>query len=69
MMICLYTNKHHVHIALAADFDLVVGRKRRDLEQLFFDLGGEHIHPANDQHVVAAASDFVDASHGARGAR
>ena len=56
-------------MAVAAQYALVMRGKFAVLENQLFNLRGEHIHPSNNHHVVAAARDFFNAPHGARRAR
>ena len=58
-----------VEVAVARDHQLVLRRQLRHLQNQLFDLGGEDVHAADDQHVVRAARDLADAAHRARGGR
>ena len=53
-----------VHVAAPRDFQQVVRRELRHLEDLFLDLRREDIDAADDQHVVGAAGDLADAAEG-----
>ena len=39
------------------------------LEDLLFQLRGEDVNPADNQHIVAASADAIHAAHGPRGSR
>ena len=54
---------------LARQHALVVRGQIALAQDVFLDLGGEHVDAAHDHHVVAAAGDFFHAAHGACGAR
>ena len=53
-----------VEPVLAAEDDLVVRQRALDGEERGLDLG-EHVHAADDEHVVGAAADAADAPDGA----
>ena len=50
-----------VEVALAIDDDLVVRLDLGDAHQHLFDLAGEHVDAADDQHVVAASDGLAHA--------
>ena len=52
-----------VHRAITREHALVVRGQFAALEDQLFDLAGEHVHAANDHHVVAAAGDLFHAAH------
>ena len=57
---------HHVQLvepSLAPHLEHVVRREPRLLGDQLLDLGREHVHAADDQHVVAAAGDPSHAAH------
>ena len=55
-------------MAFAREHELVVAAQLVVAQQHLLDLGGEDVHAADDQHVVAAPGDLVDAPHRAAGA-
>ena len=62
-------DRHLVHMSIARDVNLVLRAEGRMAQQDFFDLRRKHIHPADDQHVVAAPGDLLHAPHRARRSR
>ena len=62
-------HREMIEVALAGDFELVMGRQAGHLEDHLLDLRREYIDAADDHHVVAAPGDLVHAAHGPRRAR
>ncbi len=60
---------HGVHAPLFHKLDLIIGGQTSGGHDLFLDLRGEHIHPAQDDHIVRTPCDFFNPSHATRGAR
>src|SRR5690606_37704263 len=56
---------HLIEVVGARDDDLVDTVEDRVAQDLFLDLGGEYVHPPDDQHVVAAAGDAAHAPEAA----
>ena len=56
-------NVDAVQIAITIQMDLIALCKVFYFKNLFFDLGREHVDAANDQHVIAAPGDLVQAPH------
>src|ERR1035441_8027141 len=56
---------HGVQAFVARQDDLIMGQRAFHGEQRGFDLRGENVHAADDEHVVAAARDAAHAAHGA----
>ena len=54
-----HIDHHIVQTALAKYFNLIKGGERFRLHQYRFDLRGEYIHSADNQHIVAAACDSL----------
>ena len=65
----LDAHRERVQVPLLAEDQQVVGRQRRHPADQLLDLRGEHVHAADDEHVVGAAGDLVDAAHRARSRR
>ena len=58
-----------VQVAIAIQMNLITLGKLFDFQNLLLDLRRKHVNAADDQHVIAASGDLVDAPHGTRGAR
>src|SRR5699024_4196807 len=65
LVVTFYVHYHFSHTAGAAQFDLEVRSKTSTFEDLLFNLSGEDVDPAQNDHVIAAASNFFHAPHGA----
>jgi hypothetical protein len=59
---------HLIETMLARQHDLIVTGQPGDPQDLFLDLGREHVDATHDHHVVGAAGDLFHAAHGAGGA-
>src|SRR5690606_7947970 len=62
-------HRQRVHPALSGEHALEVRRQLGDAEDQLLDLGGEHVHTADDHHVVGPPPDLLDPAHRAGGPR
>ena len=63
----LHPDRQLVHPTGPGKVALEVRRERRHPQDEFLDLRGEEVHPAENDHVIAAPGDLLDAPHRPRG--